>query len=404
MPGAESVSLGLYFPTGSRHETRLNNGISHFIEHLVFKGTQKRSAEQINREIDMLGGASNAYTSKETVCFHARVLPAQLPRLVELLADLATNALPNGLEEELEREREVILAEISALEDSPEDLVGDVCDQAYFGEHPLALPVVGSARAVARLALPEIRDHFVRHVVARDMVVAAAGDVEHEQLLSLVSEHLSGIPQGGRRPGLQAPSVQRACRVVERELEQVQLCLSAAGVSRGDPRRRSAELLSFIVGEGYSSRLFREVRDRRGLAYSIYTSFSCYLDAGSLNIHAGVSPERLDQMLAVVGEVLADVRSGGITADELEAAKLHLSTSIVLGHETSGARMGFLADQVMLNDRGMTLASELAAIERVRLDDLHALGSELLAEPLALGLVGPVSSDRFPASGWEIPA
>ena len=402
MLGADSVSFGLYFPTGSRYETAQNNGISHFVEHLVFKGTQTRSAEEINREIDRLGGASNAYTSKETLCFHTRVLPDQLPHAVELFADLATHALRDGLDSEIEREREVILSEISAVEDSPEDLVGDLCDRAYFGEHPLALPVAGSARAVKRLGTAELRGHFARHIVARDMVVAAAGQVEHDALVELSREYLESIPVGLPAPSLEAPSVQGTNRVLERDLEQVHLCLSARGVARGAPRRRAAELLSLIVGEGYSSRLFLEVRDRRGLAYSIYTSLASYLDSGSFNIYSAVAPEKLAETLEVAGRVLADVRSGGLTQDELDAAKQNLRTSAILGYESSGARMGFLAEQTMLGDRDLSLTAELEMVEQVTLSELRELAAELLAGPLALAAVGPVSSEFFSSGGWEI--
>jgi predicted Zn-dependent peptidase len=409
MLGADSVSFGLYFPTGSRHESVDNNGISHFIEHMVFKGTRTRSAEEINREIDLLGGGSNAYTGKETLCLHSRVLAEHLPRAVALFADLAAHALPSGVDSdgvdsEMEREREVILSEISAVEDSPEDLVGDLCDRAYFGEHPLALPVAGSVRAVARLNSSEIRAHFARHIVAHDMVVAAAGQVDHEALLALARQHLEAIPRGAPQPALLAPSVQYTSRVLERDLEQVHVCLSAPGVSRGEGRRRTAELLSLIVGDGYSSRLFREVRDRRGLAYSIYASLASYLDAGSFNIYFAVAPEKLDETLEVVGQVLADVRGGGLSADELEAAKLHLRTSTVLGQEFSGARMAFLAEQVMLGDRELSLSLELDAIQHVSLAELRELAADLLAGPLALAAVGHLTPDRFARTGWEIPA
>ena len=402
--GADSVSFGLYFPTGSRHESVDNNGISHFIEHMVFKGTRTRSAEEINREIDLLGGGSNAYTGKETLCLHSRVLAEHLPRALALLADLAVHALPSGVDSEIEREREVILSEISAVEDSPEDLVGDLCDRAYFGEHPLALPVAGSARAVARLSSSEIRAHFVRHIVAHDMVVAAAGQVNHEALVALARQHLEAIPRGAPQPALLAPCVQYTSRVHERDLEQVHVCLSAPGVSRGEGRRRTAELLSLIVGDGYSSRLFREVRDRRGLAYAIYTSLATYVDAGSFNIYFAVAPEKLDETLEVVGRVLADVRAGGLSADELEAAKQHLRTSTVLGQEFSGARMAFLAEQVMLGDRDLSLALELDAIQHVSLAELRELAADLLAGPLALAAVGPLTPDRFARTGWELPA
>ena len=403
MAGATSVSFGLYFPTGSRYETQSNNGISHFIEHLVFKGTDRRAAAEINREIDLLGGASNAYTSKETICFHTRVLPVHLARAVELFGDLATRALPPGLEAEVEREREVILAEIASIEDSPEDLVGDLCDRAYFGDHSLALPVAGSARAVARLALPELRDHFERHMVACDMVVAAAGDVDHEALVELARRNLAGIPQGDRLPALEPPALQRASRLQARELEQVHLCLSARGVARSDPRCRTADLLSLVVGEGYSSRLFREVRDRRGLAYVVYTSLTSYLDSGSFNLYLAVGPQKLERALEVVGEVLADVRGGGIQSDEVDTAKQHLHTSTVLGHESTGARMAHLAECVLLGAADLSVAADLRAIARVDLDGVNALAGELLAEPLALAAVGPLRAERFPAQGWEIP-
>ena len=186
MPGVESVSLGLYFPTGSRHETQLSNGVSHFIEHLVFKGTPRRSADEINREIDLLGGASNAYTSKETICLYARVLSENLNRLLALFGDLATEALPTGVEEEVERERRVILSEIRAVEDSPEDLIGQLSDRVFFADHPLAMPIAGSAPAVGRLGLDEIRAHYRRHLVAGGMIVAAAGKVDHAASLATV--------------------------------------------------------------------------------------------------------------------------------------------------------------------------------------------------------------------------
>ncbi len=404
MLGADSVSFGLYFPTGSRHETLQNNGISHFIEHMVFRGTLRRSAEEINREIDLLGGASNAYTGKETVCLYSRVLGEHLERLIDLFADLATHGLPDGAESEheLEREREVILSEISAVEDSPEDLVGELCDRAYFGEHPLALPVAGSERAVRSLKPAQIRSHFRRHIVARDMVIAAAGRVEHDALVSMARRYLAELPTGAPQPPLTAPEIERESRVLERDLEQVHVCLSASGVARGEGRRRTGELLSLIVGDSYSSRLFREVRDRRGLAYSIYSSLASYLDVGSFNIYFAVAREKLDEVLAVVGGVLADVRAGGITADELEAAKLHLRTSSLLGYEATGARMGYLAEQVMLGDQDLSLATELEAVGRVGLEELHELAAELLAPPLALALVGPVSGDRGGSAGWEI--
>ena len=403
MPELSSVAFGLYFPTGSRHETVENNGISHFIEHLVFKGTAKRDADEINREIDLLGGASNAYTTKESICFHARVLAEHLPRVVDFFGDMATGALPDGIESEVEREREVILQEISAVEDSPEDLVGDLVDRASFGEHALGLPIVGSARAVGSLALPEIRSHFRRHLVASDVVVAACGQVDHDQLCALAVEHLDGLPtQAG--PALSpAPVPAGATRCATRDFEQVQLCLSARGITRSDSRRTAADLLNAIVGEGFSSRLFREVRDRRGLAYTIYSSFASYLDTGSFNVYFGVSPERMREALDVVGRVLADVRGGAIDSDELERARVHLRGSMILAHESAGARLGHLAEKTLLGEDELELAHDLRALERASLAQVNELAAELLAGPLAVAAVGPVDEAALPSPGWELP-
>jgi predicted Zn-dependent peptidase len=403
-PGVESASLGLYFPTGSRHETPQSNGISHLIEHLVFKGTRRRSAEQINREIDLLGGASNAYTSKEVICLHGRVLARHLPRLLDLYADMAVGALPEGLESEVELEREVILSEIAAVEDSPEDLVGDVCDHVYFGDHPLALPVVGSAPAVARLGLADIREHFRRHIVARNLVVAAAGKVDHDALVGLVEENLDALPRGEVPERQSAPALRSGTRVLERDLEQVQVCLSARGLSRADPRRFAAEVFSGVLGDGVSSRLFREVRDRRGLAYSVGSSLASYLDAGSLNIHFGVSPEKLAETFDVVAGVLNDLRNAGASDDEVSAARTHLHDGSVLAFEIPGARMSHLADQVLLGEEPADVELDLEKIEAVRTAEVNALARELLEPPLAMAVVGPVSADQLPPAGWDVVA
>jgi predicted Zn-dependent peptidase len=401
--GAESVAVGLYFPTGSRYETLSNNGISHFLEHLLFKGTPTRSSDEINREIDLLGGLSNAYTSKEVLCFHASVLPEHLERLIALYTDLIAHGLPPGLEEEVDRERAVILQEISAVEDSPEDLVGDLADVAFFGDHPLALPVVGEAAAVKRLDLAQVRSHSRQHLVTESLVVAAAGRVDHAGLTALVERHTRDIPRGGR-PRLQdPPEPGTGTRVVERDLEQVHVCLSGRGILRNDPRRAVAEVLSCIVGEGYSSRLFREVRDRRGLAYSVGSSFASYSDAGTWNVWAGVAPERLGEALAVIGEVLGDLRDRGVLDEELVAAREHLRANLLLGHDAPTARMAHLAEQILIGADDLTLAASIAASQSVTAEEIRALARELLSERLAVAAVGPVPSGALPESGWVIP-
>lgn len=401
--GVESVALGIYFPTGSRHETPSSNGISHFIEHLVFKGTARRSADEINREIDRLGGASNAYTSKETICLHARVLAEDLPRLFDLFGDLLTCGLPEGIEGEVERERAVILSEVQGVEDSPEDLLGEVSDAAFFGPHALGLPVVGSANAVRRLSLPEIRRHFRERLVARDMVIAAAGQLDPGRIVALVREHLGGLSAGAERAVDVPPSHVPSCRVLERDLEQVHVSLVAPGLAGNDPRWAVLELLSLIVGDGCSSRLFREVRDRRGLVYAIHSSPVSYTDVGTIDIGFSVAPEKLDETLDVVAGVLAAVRDGDVRNDELEAARQHLRGSLRLGYESTAARMSYLAEQVLFGEDDLEIARDLDTIAAVTLADVHALAAELLAAPLTLAAVGPVDSKRFPSRGGWLP-
>jgi predicted Zn-dependent peptidase len=400
--GVESATFALYFPTGSRYETVETNGISHFLEHLVFKGTPTRSADQVNREIDLLGGGANAFTSKEALCFHARVLAEHLPRLAALFGDLAAHGLPAGVEPELEREREVILSEISAVEDSPEELVGDLVDRAFFGEHALALPVVGCATAVRRLGLAELREHLARHVVARGLVVAAAGRVDHDALVALVREHLAELRPGPDRPLVAPPQPCAATRVAERDTEQVQVTMAAPGLTRRDPRRHVAELLSVALGEGYSSRLFREVRDRRGLAYTVFSSLASYSDAGSLQVSFGTAPGRLDEALAVVSEVLRAVRDGDLRDEEIEAARQHARTGTLLASESSEARASHLAEQLLAGSDELEIEHVLRSIAAVSAPDVRELAAQLLAAPLALAVVGPVDAGRLPAAGWEL--
>ncbi len=404
LPGVKSVSVGLYFPTGSRDETPTTNGISHLIEHLAFKGTPARTADQVNREIDLLGGAANAFTSKEILCFHARVLSEHLPRIITLFGDLAANALPPGVEEEVERERGVILSEIASVEDSPEDLAGDLCDVAFFGDHPLGLPVVGSASAVQRLKLPEIREHFSRHLVARHLVVSASGDLDHEALVRQVRDGLAGLPTSGSRNGSSPPAPRGAVHTIERDLEQVQVCLAGDGVPRASPRRPAAELLSVVLGEGCSSRLFREVRERRGLAYAIASGLAPYQDTGSFHVSFGVAPERLEEAVSVVLRVLGEARSSGVTADELATAKSQVRTALRLSHEGTGTRMAHLAEQTLLGQGETGLEPLIASYDRVGLGEVNDLAAEFLAAPLAVGAVGPLRSEVFSPGGLEVTA
>jgi predicted Zn-dependent peptidase len=401
VPGAECVSLGLYFPAGSRHETPQTNGSAHFIEHLVFKGTARRSADAVNREIDCLGGTSNAFTGKEVVCLHSRVLGENLGRAFDLLAELATEGLPDGIETELERERSVILSEIRGIEDSPEELVGQLGDLAFYGDHPLAFPIAGTPDVVAGLELGALQHHYRERLVASPVVVAAAGQVDHEQLVDLTRARLNGALRRARTPQ-PAPRCAPRQRVLERDLEQVQLGLLARGVRARDPRWAAAELLCTALGDGYSSRLFREVRERRGLSYSVGSSLCCYADTGSLNIELALDPARLGEALEVVSAVLRSLRDGGISGDELEAARQNLRAALLLAHESTAARMAYLANLVLQQGSHLDLRRDLEALGRVSLAQVNELAAELLGSGLALAAVGPLPAGVLPAGPLEL--
>ncbi|MFQ5697916.1 MAG: M16 family metallopeptidase [Myxococcota bacterium] len=400
--GVASVAFGLYFAAGSRFESVRDNGISHLLEHLVFKGSARRTGEEVNREIDLLGGQANAFTSKEAVCFHNTVLAEHLERALSLYSELVTECLPEGIESELDRERSVVLQEISAAEDVPEERVGDLADRSFFGDHPLALPVVGSAAAVARLDLAALRRHAGASLVRDTLVVSAAGRVDHEWLVARVQDTLAALPAATLNQAQAPPTPCARTRIVERDLEQVQLCLSARGVARDDPRRIAAEVLSCVVGEGCSSRLFREVRDRRGLAYSVGSALACYSDAGSWNLWAAMAPEKLAATLDVIRQVLAELRDSGISAAELEAAREHLRTSWILGCESPAGRMAHLADQALIGAPRLGLGETLTAIGQVERETLHELAREWLDGRLAVAAVGPVPHGVLPEGGWEL--
>jgi predicted Zn-dependent peptidase len=401
MPNAECVSLGLYFPTGSRHETRETNGSAHFIEHLIFKGTRRRNADAVNREIDCLGGGSNAFTSKELVCLHSRVLAENLARAFDLLADLASEALPDGIDAELERERGVILSEIRSIEDSPEELVAQLGDAALYGEHPLAFPIAGSPESVADLTLPALQRAYRERLVAGPLVVAAAGGVDHDELVALVRERL-GDRSRRSRARASPPDHGSGQRVLERDLEQVQLSLLMRGLRARDPRWAAAELLCVALGDGYSSRLFREIRERRGLAYSVGSSLCSYADTGSLNVELGVEPARLAETLDVVSQVLASLRDRGLISEELDAARQSLRAGLLLGHESSAARMAYLANLVLQGETHLDLRRDLEVIERVGLAEVNELAAELLDGPIALAAVGPIPAGVLPGSCLEL--
>ena len=395
MPGVRSASLGIWVGVGSRDEAPSLAGASHFLEHLLFKGTPNRSALDISEALDAVGGEMNAFTAKEYTCFHARVIDADLPLAVETVADMVTSSQLAGID--VESERGVILEEIAMNDDDPDDVVHNLIASRVWGDSPLGRPIAGPPESIRSLTRTQIAGYYRRRYRSDAIVVAVAGNVEHRQVVRLVRRAfgLGGFladdsirPQAPRRGGASAPFGLGAS-LVTRQTEQANLVLGLPGLRRGDERRHAAGVLNAALGGGMSSRLFQEVREKRGLAYAVYSYASNYADAGLLGVYAGCAPAKVDDVLSLVREQLIQVSEHGISAAELERGKGQLRGSVVLGLEDSGSRMSRIGKADLLHGDLPSIDEVLTRIDAVTLDDVRDLAADLLAATPALAIVGP---------------
>lgn len=395
-PGMVSAAIGLWVESGSRYEGAPQNGLSHFLEHLFFKGTERRSAAEIAETIDAVGGVINADTDREHTCYYAKVLGEHVPLAIELLSDifLASRFAP----EEIAREKDVVIEEIAQIEDTPDDLINDLFHQAYWPGHALGRPVCGTRETVGSFDRDACRAWVARRYRPDRLVVAAAGDVEHAPLVDEIEKrfgHLHGTAplEEGEAPVL-APGV----TIHRRRLEQVQLCLGTRGVAVGDRDRDAAVVLNSVLGDSPSSRLFQEVRERRGRAYSIDSFLCSYRDTGYLGIAAGTRPRWVAEVTEIVVAELAHIRRQGIPPAELARAKGKLKGTLLLGLETSDQRMERLALNEMYFGRQVTSAELAARIEAVTNDALVAAAARLFTpESCALVLLGDVRGSAVDA-------
>lgn len=405
VPGVRSVSLGIWIGVGSRDESPLQAGAAHYLEHLLFKGTRRRTAVQIAEEFDAVGGDLNAFTAKEHTCYYAHVLDTDLPLAVDVLADVVTDA--TLAPPDVEIERGVVLEEIAIRDDDPEDLLGELFDEELFGAHPLGRPVIGSEESVRGMSRETLHEFWRSRYTTPRMVVAAAGNLVHDEVVDLVTAALAAAagragaaaPVPPRRP---APVVLEARpRLVLRpdDTEQAHLLLGVPGLSRHDPRRTVLTVLNTALGGGPSSRLFQQVREQRGLAYSVYSALSAYADAGSFSVYAGCAPERLDEVVTVVRAVLAEVAADGLTPAELVRAQGNLRGGMVLGLEDTPSRMNRIGRSELDHGRQRTITESLDRISAVTTEQVAALAEELLAAPLTAAVVGPYDDESdLPAS------
>jgi predicted Zn-dependent peptidase len=390
LEGVPSVTVGIWVESGSRFEPPHLGGISHFLEHLLFKGTERRSAAQIAEEMDAVGGVLNAFTGKEYTCYYARVLAEHAPLATDLLADLFLHSRFDPVE--IDRERSVVLQEISQSEDTPDDHIHDLFNEHFWPGHPLGRPVCGTSATVGGLARGQFVDFLAQRYRPDRLVVAAAGDITHEALEEWVTRDFAGLAGSASLVDGGPPAPHAGLIVTQKPLEQVHVCLGVPGVSQVAEERYTAYLLNTVLGGGMSSRLFQEVRERRGHAYSVYSFLSSHRDAGYLGIYVGTSAQWVEEVVTVILGELAALAREGLRPDELARAKTQLKGNMLLGLETSDSRMSRVAKNEIYFGRDISIAELSVCIDRVTNDDVVALATGL-ARPdgRALALLGDLS-------------
>jgi predicted Zn-dependent peptidase len=387
MPHVRSVASGVWLKRGSRHEERAQAGISHFIEHMVFKGTRNRSTQQIAAEVDSIGGNMDAFTAKEYAAFHLKVLDEHLPLAIDILADVVVNPLFDP--EEIAKEKKVIFEEINMVEDTPDELVMDLFSSAFWPDHPLGWPILGTKQSVDGLSREGLQRFFRDAYRPENLVVAAAGNLDHESLSRLVRDRFGPLDSGeGSRDGVPPRAASGIVSRSKPELEQVHLCLGARAYPQGHDDRYGAYVLNTVLGGSLSSRLFQKIREQRGLVYSISSGIAAYSDAGSLTVYAATGPDALSEVLRLVVDELRCLKDETVPDQELSRAKDHLKGSLALTLESTGSRMSHLARQEIYFGRHLSLDEIQEAIGAVQGSDVQRIAADLFGGELTLSLLG----------------
>lgn len=393
IPEFRSCTLGAWVTTGSRFESEQDAGLAHFLEHLLFKGTKTRTAYDIAKEMDSIGGQLNAFTDKENTCFYARVLDQHVGRAAEILFDMLQNSLLDP--KEVEREKGVIIEEIKMFEDSPDDQALHRFQRSIWGAHPLGRPVIGYKSVIESMTAERLSDYLRVRYGASNLMIAAAGKVEHERFVEEVAAALHDYPTGSFVGDPGAPRTYRQDLVFAKDCEQTYLCYGGAGLSSVDPRRYSFLVLDAVLGGSMSSRLFQEIREARGLAYSVGTFLHSYQDAGLFGIYAGTGHRSVEELLEVTDEILADIIANGLTDEELARSKELLKGNLALGLESTSSRMLRMARSHLVHGRMITVDEVIESIERTTHREVRALAEEFLDPArFSLTVLGPVGTIR----------
>jgi len=395
MSHVRSVAVGVWVETGSRYEAAERGGVSHLIEHLVFKGTATRSAEDIARTMDSVGGQMDAFTTKEHTCFYVQVLDEHLPLAVELLTDILLHPLFN--DEELEREKSVVLQEIKMVEDTPDDVIHDLFAAQVWASHPLGRPILGTRELVSGFTRATVAEHFAEEYVPPRILIAVAGNATHDQVVHLFGRGFEGFTRGARARNGQAPTIAPSVNIVQKTLEQVHLVMGFPGLPHAAPERYALFLLNDVIGGSMSSRLFQEVRERQGLVYSIHSGVQSFADTGTLYLYAATDAQNFSRVLKSTLKELRELKKTGVSDVELRRAKDHMKGSLMLSLESTSSRMNRLAKHELHHGTFLTLDAMLAAIDAVKREEVQALIDELLDEErLALTTLGPLDRRNLP--------
>jgi predicted Zn-dependent peptidase len=395
MPHVRSVSIGVWLARGSRHEPVEQSGIAHFVEHMLFKGTSTRSAEDIAQTIDSIGGQMDAFTAKEYASYYIKVLDEHLPLAVDILSDIVMR--PAFSAEDMEREKKVVLEEIKMVEDTPDDLVHELFTERFWQDHPLGRPILGTKETVESLSAEGIRRYFTTAYSAPNLIVSAVGNVEHEQVRDIVARAFADLPLVADPLMATPPRVVPQVLIRNKELEQSHVCLGTSGYQQDHEDRYSSYVLNTVLGGSMSSRLFQNVREKRGLAYAVFSGLSAYRDAGSVTIYAGCANSAVGELVDVVIAELRRMKDEPVPESELRRAKDHLKGSLMLNLESTSSRMSHLARQEIYFERQFGLDETLEGVERVTTDDIRRVARDLFTNgALAATVLGAVNGLELP--------
>jgi predicted Zn-dependent peptidase len=396
LPSVRSAAFGIWAGVGSRDEGAAHTGATHYLEHLLFKGTSKRTALDISAAIDAVGGELNAFTGKEYTCYYARVLDADLPLAIDVVSDMVTSSLISP--QDVDAERGVILEEIAMNDDEPSDVVHEAFAAQLFGDTPLGRPILGTTDSINRITRDEIVEHYSTRYRPENLVIAATGNVDHDDVVTLVRQAFGSVlgdaePVPPRLSGPGAGPARAAVRMVSRRIEQANVVLGTIGLARTDERRFALGVLNAALGGGMSSRLFQEVREKRGLAYSVYSFASQHADTGVFGVYAGCLPAKTDEVLGICRDEIEKVVASGLTAAELDRGKGQMRGSTVLGLEDPLSRMSRLGKSELVHPRLEPVEEILRKIEAVSQDDVREVAALVLDQPKVLAVVGPFDDD-----------